>query len=281
MRVILLAGWNEAAARMQTFADGRHGLDGLAAFGYDCTPFPADGDDPLRPRIDRFAAFLDQLRAREGDDIFPLATIGYSMGGLVNRGFLRAYPERAHEIAASIQIAAPNAGLITNYASHTLRIAHVPSQVLADLDVASPFLTWLNATTGHWIPDPDNPRKQRWKLDGPPWVAPAGHRLLSIAGRMPKYELQSDGVVMIESASLGGALPCTTIDDDGANHLNLGATSNPFATIFRRFRHDDSVWPRCVALIAMFLRGEPLDSASAAARTTTSSPAAEGEDGAG
>ena len=159
-------------------------------------------------------------------------------------------------------------GLITNYASHTLRIAHVPAHVLADLDVASPFLAWLNATTGHWIPDPNNHRKQRWQLDRAPWVAPAGHRLLHIAGRMPKYELQSDGVVMIESASLDGALPCTTIDDDAANHLNLGAASNPFATIFRRFRHDDSVWPRCVALIAAFLRGE-------------SSSAAEREDGAG
>jgi pimeloyl-ACP methyl ester carboxylesterase len=268
VRVVLLAGWNEVAERMRTFADGRHGIDGLASFGYDCTLFPSAGDDPLRDRVDRFAAFLDQLRAREGGGVFPLATVGYSMGGLVNRGFLRAYPKRAHEIAATVQIAAPNGGLITNYASHTLRIAHVPAHVLADLDVASPFLAWLNATTGHWIPDPNNRRKQRWQLDRAPWVAPAGRRLLHIAGRMPKYELQSDGVVMIESASLDGALPCTTIDDDAANHLNLGAASNPFATIFRRFRHDDSVWPRCVALIAAFLRGE-------------SSSAAEREDGAG
>lgn len=258
MRVVLIPGWNEAAALMRTFADGRHGIDGLSAYGFDCAVFPGDGDDPLRARVDRFAAYLDQIRVREGDAAFPVATVGYSMGGLVNRGFLRAYPERAHEIAATAQIAAPNGGLITNYAVGTLRIARVPTHVLEDLDVASPFITWLNDTGGHWVPDPDNSRKSRWKLDGTPWVVPEGHPILHIAGRMPKYHLQSDGVVMIESASLDGALPCTTLDEDAANHLNLGAVSNLFATVFRRFRHDDSVWPQCVALIAKFLRGEPV-----------------------
>jgi len=259
VRVILIPGWNEAAALMRTFDEGRHGIDGLAAYGFDCSIFPVDGDDPLRERIDRFAAFLDALRTREGDEAFPVATVGYSMGGLVNRGFLRAYPHRAHEIAATVQIAAPNGGLITNYAVGTLRIARVPTHVLADLDVASPFVTWLNGTGGCWVPDPDNARKQRWKLDREPWVAPEGHRVLHLAGRMPKYGLQSDGVVMIESASLDGALTCTTLDGDAANHLNLGAASNLFATIFRRFRHDDAVWPTCVAQIAKFLRGEPVE----------------------
>jgi hypothetical protein len=75
---------------------------------------------------------------------------------------------------------------------------------------------------------------------------------------MPKYHLQSDGVVMIESASLDGAMRCSTIDRDEANHLNLGAVSNTFATMFRGFAHDDEVWPSCVELIAKFLRQEPL-----------------------
>ena len=256
MRIVLLPGWNEHADKMRTFADGRHGIAGLNAYGHTCEMFADDTDDRLRDRIDRFAAFLDALRAREGDAAFPVATVGYSLGGLINRGFLRAYPERAHEIAATIQIAAPNGGLIANYAAHTLRFAGAPTKMLDDLDVAAPAMTWLNGTSGHWIPDPDNPRKQRWKLDAQPWVAPEGHRVLHVIGRMPKYNSQSDGVVMVESATLDGAMACDAIDDDAANHLNLGATSNLIATLVRRFRHDDSVWPQCVALIVGFLAAE-------------------------
>ena len=87
---------------------------------------------------------------------------------------------------------------------------------------------------------------------------PPGHPFLHIVGRMPKYNYQSDGVVMIESATLDGAMPVVTIDGDEANHLNLGAVKNIFATIFRRFKHDDEVWPRAVELTARFLRREPV-----------------------
>ncbi len=256
MRVVLLPGWNEAAKKMRTFIDGRNGKDGLSSFGFDCTLFP-DGDDPLRQRIDRFAAFLTRLRARE-PSAFPIATVGYSVGGLVNRGFLRAYPDRASEIAASVQIAAPNGGLITNYMVGTMRLARVPTHVLTDVDVAARFMTWLNGTTGHWEPDPDNARKQRWHLNAAPWVFPDGHPYLHVIGRMPKYHEQSDGVVMIESATLDGAMKTVSIDRDEANHLNLGAVSNTFATLFRRFAHDDEVWPSCVETIARFLRSEGL-----------------------
>jgi pimeloyl-ACP methyl ester carboxylesterase len=255
-RLILIAGWNEQSKMMRTFIDGRNGFDGLAAFGFDCTIFP-DGNEYLRERVDRFRAFLDRLHARE-PDAFPVATLGYSAGGLINRGFLRAYPERAGEIAASVQVAAPNGGLITNYAVGTMRLARVPTHVLADMDVTAPFMTWLNDTPGHWVPDPDNPKKQRWRLDKKPWVMPEGHRFMHVVGRMPKYDYQSDGVVMIESANLDGAMPVVTIDQDEANHLNLGAVSNIFATIFRRFKHDDAVWPQVVELTARFLRGEHL-----------------------
>jgi hypothetical protein len=256
VRVILIAGWNEKSKLMRTFIDGRHGKEGLSAFGFDCTIF-SDGDEPLRQRIDRFAGFLDRLRARE-PGAFPVATLGYSAGGLINRGFLRAYPHRVNEIAATVQLAAPNGGLITNYATGTLRLARMPAHVLADMDVESPFMHWLNATRGHWVPDPDNEKKQRWKLDGTPWVMPEGHRFLHIIGRMPKYHYQSDGVVMIESSTLDGAMPVVSIDGDEANHLNLGAVKNTFATIFRRFKHDDTVWPRAVELTARFLRKEPV-----------------------
>ncbi len=257
MRVVLIPGWNEQAKMMRTFIDGRNGKDGLSAFGFDCAIFPA-GDVPLREEIDRFAAFLDRMQARE-PDAFPLATVGYSAGGLVNRGFLRAYPGRVNEIAASVQIAAPNGGLMTNYAVGTLRLARMPTHMLADMDVASPFMTWMNGVSGTWVPDPDNAKKQRWKLTGTPWVMPDGHPYLHVAGRMPKYHLQSDGVVMIESATLDDAMSTVSIDWDEANHLNLGAASNIFATVFRRFAHDDKVWPRVVETVARFLRKEQLD----------------------
>jgi hypothetical protein len=261
MRLVLIPGWNEAGKHMATFAYGRHDLDGLNAFGFDCSIFP-DGREGLRERIDRFAAFLDVLRERE-PDAFPVSTLGYSAGGLINRGFLRAYPERAGEIAATVQVAAPNTGLITNYAAATLRFAGLPVHVLRDMDVESPFLRWLNGVGGHWETDPDNRRKQRWYLSGEPWVAPPGHRIVQIGGRMPRYHSQSDGVVMVESASLDGAMPTTWVDGDEANHLNLGAVENLFATIFRRFKHDDRVWPRVIELCARFLRSEPVPEVTA------------------
>jgi hypothetical protein len=262
-RVVLVPGWNEQAKLMRVFADGRNGIDGLAAYGFDCTIFPGGGE-PLREQIERFRVFIDRLRTRE-PEAFPIATLGYSAGGLINRGFLRAHPEYADAIAASVQVAAPNGGLITNYVTGTLRLARMPTRVLRDMDVADPFMTWLNQTSGHWIPDPDNPKKQRWKLDGEPWVKPPEHRHLHVVGRMPKYHLQSDGVVMIESATLDGAMPATTIDSDEANHLNLGGVSNIFATLLRGFKHDDAVWPQVVELAARFLREEPVPSSNVTA----------------
>jgi pimeloyl-ACP methyl ester carboxylesterase len=156
MKVVLLPGWHENSDVMRTFIDGRNGVDGLAAYGFDCTVFPG-GRDALRPRIDRFAQFLDGLKLRE-PGAFPVATIGYSAGGLVNRGFLRAYPERIDEIAATIQIGAPNTGLVSNYIANLLKLMWIPHRVIDDLDVASDFLTWLNGCTGKWIPT-DDPKK--------------------------------------------------------------------------------------------------------------------------
>jgi len=134
---------------MRTFIDGRNGIEGLAGLGFDCTVFP-DGHDDLRSRVDRFARFLDAMRARE-PEAFPIATLGYSAGGLVNRGFLRAYPHRAHEIAATVQVGAPNGGLITRYAALTMKLAFLPNHVLADMDVESDFMYWLNDSGGKWV----------------------------------------------------------------------------------------------------------------------------------
>ena len=258
MRIILIAGWNEAAKYMRTLIDGRHGKDGLAGLGFDCTVFP-DAHDDLRSRVDRFAHFLDAMHIRE-PHAFPVATLGYSAGGLVNRGFLRAYPHRANEIAATVQIAAPNGGLVTRYAAIPMKLAFIPNHVLFDMDVESDFMYWLNDTGGRWVQDWDNPnpRKKRWLVNDDAWIAPPGHRILQIGGRMPKYHAQSDGVVMVESASLSDRLPTHWIEDDRANHLNLGAVWNPLAFLARGFRSDDHIWPRCVELTAKFLRSEPL-----------------------
>ncbi|BDE05226.1 hypothetical protein WPS_05020 [Vulcanimicrobium alpinum] len=254
MRVVLIAGWNEAAKYMRTLIDGRNGNKGLAGLGFDCTVFP-DGHDSLRDRVDRFASFLDALYIRE-PGAFPIATIGYSAGGLVNRGFLRAYPHRAREIAATVQIAAPNGGLMTRYVAMPLKLAFIPNHVLFDMDVESDYMRWLNDIGGRWVKDWDNPKKKRWIVDDGAWIAPPDHRILQIGGRMPRYHDQSDGVVMVESASLHNRLPTTWIEDDRANHLNLGAVSNPLAFLARGFRSDDRIWPRCVELTAKFLRSE-------------------------
>jgi pimeloyl-ACP methyl ester carboxylesterase len=251
MKVVLVPGWHENSDVMRTFIDGRHGVDGLAAYGFDCTIFPG-GRDALRPRIDRFAQFLDGLKLREPGG-FPVATIGYSAGGLVNRGFLRAYPERAGEIAATIQIAAPNTGLISNYIANLLKLMWIPHRVIDDLDVASPFLQWLNGCSGTWVPTA-NPKKKRWKLDGMPWTVPEGHRTLAIAGRLAKEE--SDGVIRVDSATLEHHLPEYILADSMANHLNLGAVFDIVAFLGRGFRADDRIWHREVEIIARFLRGE-------------------------
>jgi pimeloyl-ACP methyl ester carboxylesterase len=260
VKIVLIPGWDENSTVMQTFVDGRHGIDGLAGFGFDCTIFP-NGTDGLRDRIDRFARFLEALRARE-PDAFPVATVGYSAGGLVNRGFLRAYPERAHEIAATIQIGAPNTGLISRYIANLLRVMWIPHAVVLDLDVASPFLLWLNGVSGHWVPTGIKGR-MKWQLVGDPWVIPEGHRYLAIAGHVPRFRHPDvgDGVILLDSATLEGRAPSVVLHDPKANHLNLGAVFNPVAFVFRGFTADDRIWRRNVETIARFLRGEELEGA--------------------
>jgi pimeloyl-ACP methyl ester carboxylesterase len=253
VKVVLLAGWHEASGVMRTFIDGRHNIDGLAAYGFDCTIFPS-GRDALRPRVDRFAQFLDNLKVREPES-FPVATVGYSAGALVNRGFLRAYPERAGEIAATVQIGAPNCGLVSNYIANILKLMWIPHRVINDLDVASDFLTWLNDTTGSWIPT-DDPKHKVWKLDRTPWTVPEGHRVLSIAGKIAKED--SDGVIRVDSATLQDHLPHVVIADKMANHLNLGAVFDIVALLGRGFRSDDRIWHDEVEIIARFLRGESI-----------------------
>jgi pimeloyl-ACP methyl ester carboxylesterase len=254
MKLILLPGWHESGDHMNTFADGRAGKPGFNQLGYDCAIFP-QGTDALRPRIDRFAAFLDELKVRQ-PHAFPVATLGYSAGGLVNRGFLRAYPERAGELFATIQVGTPNGGLIANYVGNTLRMLRAPDPVIGDIDVASDFMRWLNGTSGHWVDTGRKDKKKTWRLDTTPEVAPAATRIFQIAGRVPKYVLESDGVVMVDSATLEGAVPTTFIDDPRANHLNLGAVFNLGALLLRGFVADDTMWTRVVEIADRFITQE-------------------------
>lgn len=250
--IVLIPGWHEKSNRMDTFVEGRKGKPGLRNLGYDCRFFP-QGTEPLRERVDLLAAFLEDLKARE-PQAFPVVLFGYSAGGVIARGFLRAYPERIGEIACCIQLGAPNAGLITNYVESILRRLGMPDAVVADLDVASPFMTWLNGTSGHWIPTKIKGRK-RWVLDRPPVIAPDGARIWHIVGSVPMFTDLSDGVVGTDSATLEGAVPHIVVEDRMANHLNLGGLFNFIAFFARGFRSDDRMWQRCVDITHEYIQG--------------------------
>jgi hypothetical protein len=254
VKFVLVPGWHEKADRMDIFAEGRNGRPGFRALGYDCVHFP-QGDEPLRERIERFRLFLDDLIASEPHAL-PIVSFGYSAGGLIARGFLRAYPERAHEIAACVQVGTPNAGLITNELAGLMRRLAMPDPVIADLDVASDFMRWINGTGGHWE-TPPGATKARWVLDQPPVVAPAGVRILHIVGAVPRYGRATDGVVDVASATLDGALTDVRIEDAAANHLNLGGLFNLMAFLVRGFGADDRMWHRCVTTTHDFLQGHP------------------------
>lgn len=252
MKIVLIPGWHEAAEKLRVLADGRRGHPGLGRHGFTSELFAA-GKGSLRDRIDQFAAFLDALKARE-PEAFPVVTFGYSAGGLINRGFLRAYPRRAGEIAATVQLGTPNWGVITDNVALLLNGLRISRSVIEDLDIESPFMTWLNATTGHWEPIPGSKHK-RWKLDADPWVAPEGARILNLLGRIPRYVPEGDGLVDVRSGTLDGALPYAFVAHEHANHLNLSGMWNVVTFALRRWLTDDRVWPQVVAQTAAFVRG--------------------------
>jgi hypothetical protein len=232
---------------MRIFVEGRHGLPGLAARGFDCAIFDG-GSGSLRDRIDQCFQFIAGWRASapRGEDV---ALFGYSAGGLVARGLVRAH--RDLRAGAIFQLAAPNAGIVTDDAGGLLRRIHFDRSVIEDLDMESAFMTWLNGTSGHWEPEPHG-RGRRWKLDKKPWVIDDGVPILNLVGRVPRYRNQSDGVVVVESATLGDALPHAFIDGKGANHLNLSGAWNALTLCLRGWRSDDRLWPQAVEAAAGF-----------------------------
>lgn len=248
--IVLIPGWHEKSDRMDTFVEGRRSKPGFRGLGYTCYYFP-QGTQPLRERIDLLAAYLDGLKA--GDPkAFPVVLFGYSAGGVIARGFLRAYPERVKDISCTIQLGSPNAGLITNYVASILQRLGMPDAVVADLDVASEFMTWLNGTSGHWVPT-NIKNKKRWVLDRPAIVAPKDARIWHIVGKVSHFVEPTDGVVDTSSATLDESIPHVLVEDKMANHLNLGGLFNWIAFIARGFRTDDRMWQRCVNLCHDYL----------------------------
>lgn len=152
-------------------------------------------------------------------------------------------------MAAIVQVGAPNAGITTDNLAGALHRIHFSSSEIEDLDFDSPFMRWLNGTGGRWTHNAAG--EAVWNLDRRPWVC-AGVPIVNIAGRMPRYRNRSDGVVLEESASLGGHLRHGFIDDARANHLNLSGASNPATLVLRRWGADDRVWPIVVGGAATF-----------------------------
>jgi pimeloyl-ACP methyl ester carboxylesterase len=242
VKLVLIPGWNEGADDLDVLVSGRRGKAGFAARGLRCTVF-GDGKGGLRERVDQFAEFVEEFRAQEPTSE-RVATFGYSAGGLVARGYLRAYPDRARDLAATFQLGTPNAGAVTDDIGHTLRLIRFSGDVIDDMDIESDFIKWLNGTAGHW--ETDAAGKKCWRLDARPWVAPDGAPILNFVGRPPRYGGDSDGIVLVDSATLEGALAHEFTDAATANHLNLCGLTNPFMLVFRRWLGNDEVWPTVV-----------------------------------
>lgn len=234
---------------MQIFGEGRNGRPGLAALGFDCHAFDG-GSGSVSERIEQCFAFLDGVRSACGDE--PVAAFGYSAGGVIARGLVRSHGSDAR-IAAIFQLGAPNAGIVTDDLSALLHRLHFSKSVLEDLDLESDFMRWLNRTSGHWETD-SRTREKHWLLDRRPWVTADEVPILNLIGRVPHYGGRSDGIVLVDSATLNGHVPHEFIDDRRANHLNLSGSWNPITLLLRRWLHDDRIWPVAVQRAEAFFR---------------------------
>ena len=247
MRVLLIPGWNESDNAMRIFDEGRHGLPGLTARGYRCALF-GGGTGSLRDRIDQLAAFAAGVTAADPTNE-PLVLFGYSAGGVLARALVRAGSRE--RVAAIFQLAAPNAGICTDDLSGVMHRLHFSKSVIEDLDIESDFMQWLNGAGGRWERDASTGQK-RWRLDKKPWVMADGIPIFNLIGRVPRYHYAGDGIVLVDSATLDGALPHAFVDDARANHLNLSGSWNPMTLVVRRWLWDDRLWPRAVEEAAKF-----------------------------
>lgn len=246
--LLMVPGYNEPPIHFDVLANGRGGIPGLRARGYTCSMFPQEDDD-LRDRIDRFAEHLAQMR-RTGTT-FPIVAIGYSLGGLVVRGFLRAFPERAHEISHTILIATPNWGVTVLAMPPITRMLRIPDQAMGDMDLDSDFMRWMNGTGGHWTRDDKGARV--WQLNGEPIVGPADAKILVIQGLIPARGDDNDGLVWADSATLGNRINAHYIVGPHCNHMNIIGHFDFFIMVGKGFLSNDKVWPLTLAAIVKFV----------------------------
>ena len=205
-------------------------------------------EDTLSDRIDRYAEFVqDAIAEAEGRQIISL---GYSLGGLVVRGYLRRYPEHANSVSHTIQLGTPNWGVTVDMLPMLTAFLRLRDKAASDLDVESDFMSWLNGTSGHWV---GKGKERNWELDDAPWIAPPGARLYSIYGAVPHFGGDNDGIVWKDSATLGGRIASDEIRSERANHLNLIGAWNPGTLLIKGFLFDDKVWPESIAHIAAYL----------------------------
>ena len=248
--ILLIPGWHEKAHDLRTITHGRPPLPGLAARGFDPRTFELQPDESLPERIDRFAEYIRDLKNREPER-FPLALFGYSMGGIVARGLLYRHPELVPDISHIALLATPNWGLPMADIPALARIVGLPWRELYNIDPEREFVPTLNSCRGAWS-ELDGTRV--WIPDREPWIAPPSVKLLAIAGMVPRFG-DGDGLVTVDSATMGGRIPSITITDRHANHLNVTGETDTIATIVRGFRRSDGVWPKVLDAFCDFVGG--------------------------
>ena len=258
----MVPGYNEPTEHFDLLRRGTPLVPGLDMYGIDSLTFGKFADT-LSERIDRFAAYITQLK--ESGRAFPVAILGYSLGGLVVRGFLRRYPHRAREISHTIMIATPNWGVQTYMLPQIHLMLRTPDKAFGDMDIYSDFITWLNGTGGHWEMTPRG--WHDWVLDREPWVAPPRAKMLSIAGLVPARGGDNDGLVWADSATLGSRIPAHFIVGPHANHMNIIGHFDPFIMLSKGFLANERVWPLTLRAVTRFLEAQPSGSVEGSERT--------------
>jgi pimeloyl-ACP methyl ester carboxylesterase len=249
--VVMVPGYNEPPEHFDLLRRGTPQVPGLDAYGIESITF-GEFNDTLMERIDRFAQFITLLHDSRHE--FPVGLVGYSLGGLVVRGFLRRYPHRASEISHTIMIATPNWGVQTFALPQIHMMLRTPDKAFGDMDIYSEFIRWLNGTGGHWQLTPRG--WYDWVLDKEPWVGPPGGKMLSIVGLVPARGGDNDGLVWGDSATLGSRIPAHFIVGPHCNHMNIIGHFDRWIMLSKGFLANDRVWPLTLRAVTRFLGAE-------------------------
>ena len=250
--LVMVPGYNEPPEHFDLLRRGTPLVPGLDSYGIESITF-GEFDDTLSERIDRFARFITELKS--SGHRFPIILLGYSLGGLVVRGFLRRYPHRAHEVSHTIMIATPNWGVQTFMLPQIHMMLRTPDKAFGDMDIYADFITWLNGTSGHWELTPRG--WHDWVLDKDPWIGPPGALMLSIVGLIPSRGGDNDGLVWGDSATLGSRIPTHFIIGPHANHMNIIGHFDPLIMLSKGFIANERVWPLTLRAMTRFLGAQP------------------------